>query len=522
MGRIRFCTTKEAANMIPNAVAIGTIGFMLTGAPEEIFLELEKRFLETGAPRNLALMWASGVGDGKEVRGINHLCHEGLIKKVIAGHYGLIPKLVKMVNENKIEAYNFPQGVLATMFRDMAAHKPGVLTHVGLGTFTDPDYDGGKLNEITKEDIVEKVDLKGEKYLLYKSQKIDIAIIRGTEADENGNIGFSKEALRLEALPVAMAAKNNGGLVIVQVERLVKNGTIDPRNVVVPGAIVDVVAVVEDKKNHMQTSGTQFNVDFISGCGAIKEEEVKKIPLDAKKVIARRAAMQLDKSMLILNYGIGIPEKVADVIKEEGLEDNFIATVEPGIYGGTAQGGLNFGSSLLPQATIDHPYQFDFYDGGGIDITFLGMAQCDPYGSLNVSKFGPKIAGCGGFIDISQNAKECVFCGTFTAGGLKTEIVDGELKILQEGRVKKFIKELEHITLNGKFESKKNKKITIVTERAVFGIKPEGLTLMEIAPGVDLEKDILDQMEFMPIITESLKIMDERIFKDEPINLKLV
>lgn len=520
MGRIKFVTTKEAASMIPDGARIGSVGFMLTGTPEEMFIEIENRFLESGAPKGISLMWASGPGDGKEVRGFNHLCHEGLLKRVVGGHYGLIPKLVKMVNENKVEAYNFPQGVLATMFRDLAARKPGVVTHVGLGTFVDPDLDGGKLNSITKEDLIQKIELDGKPYLFYKAQEIDVALVRGTEADENGNIGFSKEALRLEGLPVAMAAKNNGGLVIVQVERIVKAGTIDPRNVIIPGAMVDVVAVVQDKKNHMQTSGTDFNIDFISGAGIIKQEK-KDVPLDVRKVIARRAAMQLDKSKVILNYGIGVPEKVADVLQEEGLEENFIATVEPGIYGGTAQGGLNFGSALAPQAIIDHPYQFDFYDGGGVDMTFLGMAECNADGSLNVSKFGPKIAGCGGFIDISQNAKECVFCGTFTAGGVNIEVADGKLNIIQEGRVKKFINKLEHITLNGKYESKKNKKITVVTERAVFEVRPEGLTLTEIAPGADLEKDILAQMEFKPVLAENIKLMDNRIFKDEPMGLEL-
>ncbi|WP_408956568.1 acyl CoA:acetate/3-ketoacid CoA transferase [Natroniella sp. ANB-PHB2] len=520
MDRVEFVSTKEAAEMISDNAKIGTVGFVMTATPEEIWLEMENRFLEEGSPKDLTLMWASGIGDGGKKRGLNHLAHEGMIEKVIGGHYGLIPKLVELVADNKVKAYNFPQGVLSQMFREMAAKKPGVLTHVGLETFVDPEYEGGKLNDLTTEDIVEKVEMDGQQYLFYKAQEIDVAIIRGTEADKNGNIGFSKEALTLEALAVAMAARNNGGKVIVQVEKRVKNGTIDPKNVVVPGAMVDVVAVVEDKKNHMQTAATQFNEDFISN-KRIVEEEVKEVPLTAKKVIARRSAMQLDKSKFLVNYGIGVPELVADVLIEEGVEDNFLATVEPGLYGGAAQGGLDFGSAVGPQAIIDEPYQFDFYDGGGIDVTFLGMAQCDRNGSLNVSKFGPKIAGCGGFIDISQNSKECVFCGTFTAGGLETEVEDGELKIVQEGQVKKFIKELEQITFNGTFESKKGKDIILVTERAVFEIRPEGLTLVELAPGVDLEEDVLAQMEFEPIVADDLKTMDKRIFKEEPMGLKL-
>jgi propionate CoA-transferase len=519
MGRVKFVGTEEAAYMIPDGARIGTVGFMLTGAAEEVLMGIEKRFLATGSPKNISLFWASGVGDGGEVRGINHLCHEGLLAKTIGGHYGLIKKLIPMVVQNKIQAYNLPQGVMCQMYRDMAARKPGVLTHVGLGTFVDPDYEGGKLNTITKEDIVQKVALNGQDYLFYKAQPIDVAIIRGTEADENGNISLRKEALTLEHLACAMAARNNGGMVIVQVEKVVKNGTIPAKDVKIPGIMVDVVAVVSDVKNHMQTAGTQYNEDFISAAGVFKQA-AKELPLNDRKVIARRSAMQLDAGKFVLNYGIGYPEAVADVIKEEGIQDYFTATVEPGIIGGAAQGGLNFGSAVGPEAIIDEPYQFDFYDGGGVDCTFLGMAQCDAEGNLNVSKFGPRIAGCGGFIDISQNAKEIVFCGTFTAGGLDVKVENGKLVIIQEGKVKKFIKKVEQVTFNGKFESGKNKKITLVTERAVFELRPEGPTLTEIAPGVDLERNILAQMEFKPIILPDLKVMDAKIFSEKLMGFK--
>jgi propionate CoA-transferase len=519
MSKVAFLSTAEAAKRIKDGASVGTVGFMLTGAPEEILLEIEKRFLETGKPKQIELIWASGVGDGGMTRGINHLCHEGLLKRTIGGHYGLIPKLAPLINEEKIEAYNFPQGVLTAMFRDMASHKPGVLTHVGLGTFVDPDFGGGRLNNAAKEALVEKLNIDGEAYLFYKAPKIDVAIIRGTEADEDGNIGIAKEALKLENLPVAMAAHNNGGIVIVQVERVVKRGTLDPKQVIVPGALVDIVTVVSDAKNHMQTSGTDFNIDFISNTGVFQEMP-EASTLEIRKVIAKRAALQMQSHMKVLNFGIGVPEKVAEVLKEEGIENCFTATVEPGIYGGTAQGGLNFGSAVGPQAIIDHPYQFDFYEGGGIDITFLGMAECDASGSLNVSKFGPKIPGCGGFIDISQNAKEVVFCGTFTAGGLVTEFEDGKLKIVREGRVKKFLNQIEQITFNGAFESRKGKNIILVTERAVFEVRPEGLTLTEIAPGIDLTHDILEQMAFKPIVSSNLKMMDEAVFSNVGLSLE--
>ena len=519
MGRVKFVSTREAAAMIPDGSRIGTCGFILTGAAEEIWMEVEKRFLASGSPRNLGLMWASGVGDAGEKRGFNHLCHEGLIGRLIGGHFGLFKKVSPLIVGNKVEAYNFPQGVLCQMFRAMAAGKPGVLTHVGLGTFVDPEHGGGRLNALAQDEIVVKMQVDGKDYLFYRAQPIDIAVIRGTEADEQGNVSLRKEALTLEHVSVATAARNNGGLVIVQVERIVKNGTIPPKDVRIPGMMVDVVAVVGDVANHMQTAGTQYNEDFISATGVFHSES-QPLPLDERKVIARRSAMQLDAGKFVLNYGIGYPEAVSAVLVEEGIADRFTATVEPGVVGGIAQGGLNFGSALSPQAIIDEPYQFDFYDGGGIDCTFLGMAQCDAEGNLNVSRFGPRVAGCGGFIDISQNAKECVFCGTFTADGLEVAVRDGRVSIVREGRVKKFIRQVEQITFNGKFESRKNKTITLVTERAVFELRPEGPTLVEIAPGIDLERDILAQMDFRPHVAEPLKTMDAAIFAEASMGLR--
>ncbi len=508
---MKLITTNEAVNLIKDNSSLGTVGFMLTGAPENLFLEIENKFLETGSPKNLSIMFASGIGDGAE-RGVNHLAHDGLLKRIIAGHYGLMPKIGKLVSENKVEAYNFPQGVLTSMFREMAAKRPGVLTTVGLGTFVDPDFESGQVNSISKEEIVKKLNIEGQDYLLYKSQKIDIALIRGTECDEYGNIGYSKEALKLESLSVAMAAKNNGGIVIAQVSKQVKNGEIDPRNILVPGAMVDYITIVDDEKNHMQTGGTQFNEKFITVGTSEGKEEIQKLPTAAKTIIARRCAEFMDDTVKIVNYGIGLPEQVAAVVKESGKEHNFISTVEPGVLGGTAQGGLDFGSAIYPQSIINHQHKFDFYDGGGIDCTFLGMAQCNKDGSINVSKFGPKIPGCGGFINISQNAKKVIFCGTFTASGAKYEIKDKKLNIITEGRNKKFINELEQITFNGVYEGKKNKEIYVVTERAVFKIEERGLVLIEIAPGIDLDKDILANMEFKPIISENLVSMDECLF----------
>ncbi|MEH7106904.1 acyl CoA:acetate/3-ketoacid CoA transferase [Bacillus sp. JJ1764] len=517
MGKSKLISSKGAAELIFDGAILGVGGFIGTGVAEEIHQEVEKRYLETGKPENLTLLYAAGIGDGGE-RGLNHYAHEGLIKKVIGGHWGLAPKLQPLVAANKIEAYNLPQGVIAQMFRDSAAGKPRTITHVGLGTFVDPDIDGGKLNEVTTEKIVEKVCFDGKEYLAYKTQKIDIAIVKGTEADENGNISFGKEPLTLEVLSIAMNAKNNGGMVIVQVEKMVKNGSIDPKQVKIPGILVDYVVVVDKIENHMQTFGTQFNDAFVRSDVVIKKE-TNVYPLNERKVIARRAAMLLDPNKKVLNYGIGVPEIIAEVLREEGQEKGFTPTIEPGAVGGTPAGGLDFGCSAVPEAIIDQPYMFDFYDGGGIDAAFLGLAQCDGDGNINVSKFGPKIAGCGGFINITQNAEELAFCGTFTAGGLKVRAADGKLDILQEGKAKKFISSVEQITFSGNVARQNGKKVIYITERAVFELLPEGLTLTEIAPGVDIQKDIFDQMEFIPLIVENLKTMDERIFMNNPMGL---
>lgn len=508
----KFIEASDVAGLIKDEAVVGVGGFVGVGVAEEIHKGVEQSFLETGKPRDITLLYAAGIGDGKD-RGLNHYAHEGLIKRVIGGHWGLAPKLQPLVVNNKIEAYNLPQGVISQLLRDSAAGKPRTITHVGLGTFVDPDIDGGKLNEKTTEDIVEKIKFDGEDYLAYKTQKIDVAIIKGTEADEKGNIVFSKEALTLEALAFAMNARNNGGIVIVQVEKKVKNGSILPKDVVIPHILVDYIVVAKNMENHMQTFGTMFNEQFIKN-DIVLDKKVGVYPLNERKIIAKRAAMFLDSSKKILNYGIGVPEVIAQVLKEQGRDECFIPTVEPGAIGGIPAGGLDFGASLIPDAVIDQPYMFDFYDGGGIDITFLGLAQCDKIGNINVSKFGPKIAGCGGFINITQNTKEIVFCGSFTAGGLDIEIVDGKVHIKQEGKVKKFIQEVEQITFSATEALKSHKKVVYVTERAVFELREEGFTLTEIAPGIDLEKDILAQMEFTPKIDSNLKIMAEEIFQE--------
>jgi propionate CoA-transferase (EC 2.8.3.1) len=515
MNKVR--DVKDAVQLIKDGDTVAISGFVGCCHPEGLTAAIEKRFLDTGKPTNLTIVGSAGQGDGKD-RGLNHFAHVGLTKRLVEAHWNLLPKVGKLVIENKLEGYTLPQGVMSQLYREIARGSPGLISHVGLGTVADPRMKGGKLNDITKEDLVEVIELAGREWLLYKAFPINVSLLRGTTADADGNISMEKEGMRLEMLPMAEAAKNSGGIVIAQVERISQVGHLKPMDVVVPGILVDCI-VVASPEEHMQTFVEQYNPSF-SGEVLVPMEAIKPLPLGVNKIVGRRGAMEFTPEVIV-NIGIGsFPEAVPNVAAEENISDLFTLTVEAGPVGGIPQGGLNFGSSANPVAIIDQPYMFDFYDGGGLDLTFMGLAQCDRFGNVNVSKFGPRIAGIGGFTNITTNAQKIVFCGTFTAGGLKEEIKDGRLSIIEEGKIKKFIKDVEHVTFNAKYARKANHNVVYVTERCVLTLGQNGPIVKEIAPGINLEKDILSQMEFKPEIADDLHEMDSRIFREGKMNLR--
>lgn len=516
MGRKPIISAAEAALMVQDNDVITSSGFVASGMPEALNKALEQRFLDTGSPKNLTLFYAAAQGN-RDGSGADHFAHEGMLKRVIGGHYNMVPELGKMIIDNKLEGYNFPQGTLSQLYRDIAGHKVGTITHVGLNTFADPRIEGGKLNSVTKEDLVEVVTISGQERLLYKPLTFHYGFLRGTFADENGNVTLEHEVCPLEATSIAQAVKNSGGKVIVQVEKIVANGSLDPKLVKIPGIYVDALVVTQDKTDHAQCVGCEYDC-AMSGACRVPLSSMEYPALSAKKIIGRRAAMEL-KANTVVNLGIGIPEYVSMVASEEGIGDYMTLTVEAGPIGGVPQGGPKFGGSVNPEAIVDQPYQFDFYDGGGIDFAFLGLAQADKSGNINVSKFGPRIAGCGGFINITQNAKRVFFCGTFTAGGLKSKVADGKLIITQEGRERKFIDTVEQITFSGAYAIQTGQPVMYITERAVFELRADGVYLTEVAPGIDMQTQIIDLMGFLPKMDGTPKVMDTRIFVDEPMGL---
>jgi propionate CoA-transferase len=505
----------EAVALVRDGDVIAVSGYGGNGSPESLLAALARRFRDMASPRSLTLVHAGGIGDG-DGKGTDRLAEEGLLRRVIAGYFGLAPRIAALALDGKIEAYNLPEGVIVQLYRDIGAGKPGVLSRVGLGTFVDPRVEGGKIRRGVGEDRVELIEVGGSEALFYRAFPIHVAFIRGTTADPEGNLTIERESLSLEGLALAIAAKNCGGYVACQVERVAQSGSLTARQVTIPGILVDCVVVAEPD-HHMQTYGTRYNPAF-SGEIRVPTESVAALPFDERKIVARRAASEL-RAHSVVNLGIGLPDSVGIVAREEGIFDLLVLTVDPGVVGGIPMGGLDFGAAVNAQAVIDHAAMFDLIDGGGVDVAVLGMAQGDARGNVNVSRFGGRLTGCGGFINISHRSKKVIFVGTFTSGGLEIAIDDGALRIRREGRHAKFVQAVEQITFSGEVAASDEREVLYVTERCVFRLGKSGLELVEVAPGIDVETQILAHLPFRPVVG-ALATMDVAIFRTEPMGLR--
>jgi propionate CoA-transferase len=490
----RQTTADEAIAAIPSGATVAVGGFVGAGHPEMLTAALERRFLQTGTPQDLTLFYCAGQGD-RGARGLNHLAHRGLLRRVIGGHWNLAPKLGALALANEVEAYNFPQGVLCVLLREIAAKRPGVFTQIGLNTFIDPVHGGGRLNERTTEPLVERIELDGQTWLRYKALPINVGLIRATSADAQGNLTMEREGLIGDVLPIAQAAKNHGGIVIAQVEKIVDR-IADPKAVRVPGILVDYVVVCTGRE-HDQTFGEAFNPAYASTGSDVSSVPV--LDFSERKIIGSRALREVRAGDLV-NLGIGLPETVAQVAAETGRLQEFTLTVESGPIGGVPASGLSFGCSHHPEAIIDQPAQFDFYDGGGLDIAVLGAVEVDAEGSVNVTSFAGRFAGVGGFMNIAQSVRRLVFCCGFRAGELEVAQQDGVLRVVREGRHAKFVRQVRHVCFHGPSAVARGQQVLYVTERAVFELTAHGLRLVELAPGIHLQRDVLEQMEFAPLL----------------------
>lgn len=521
---IKLMRAEEAVKWVKDGDIVSVCGIVGALAPDRVLATLERRFLESGSPRNLTVVFPVAVGDVSGITGMDRFAHEGLIKRLIGGSYVTAPasanppKIYEMIINNKVEAYNLPMGVLMHLHREISAKRPGLITEVGLRTFVDPRINGAKMNEITKEDLIEVIKLNNKEYLFYKAFPVNLAIIRGTTADEDGNITMEHEISLSLMVHLAMAAHNSGGKVIAQVKRVAARGTLNPQLVKVPGILVDAIVVDENQK---QATGIDYDPSA-SGELKVPIDQIERTPLNVEKILARRSLMALAKGYIV-NLGFGIPSLIPRVTLEEGLIDRITFTIEHGSIGGIPLTGLQFGGSHNPQAMIESTTQFDFLDGAGFHAACLSFAEVDGKGNVNVSKLSALphvLAGVGGFIDIVQNVKKIVFCGTLTAGGIKVDVEGGKLKITQEGRITKFVDQVQHLTFNGAYALEKGQDVIYIAERGVFRLEPDGLVLIEVAPGIDVKKDIAKNVDFKFKVADDLKEMDERIFREEPMGLK--
>lgn len=529
----KFITAREAARLIPDGATVGLAGMGLSGWAEEVACAIRDNYRETGHPCGLNLKQGSALGDwgyGNAFVGWNRSKREGgpdkehgnrgatrlgeagpgLVKKWTSAHIGSAFTLCDQARNNELESYCLPQGVIINLWREIGAGRPGLLTKVGLGTFVDPRVEGGRMNSCAKDELVKVVNFEGEEYLFYPGFKVDVAILRGTIADENGNISFARESVINEGFAVANAAKNSGGIVIVQVEYLAKKETLPAKDIKIPGALVDYVVQAKDPKSCWQAEGDYWEPSF---SGEIRKPltSIAPLPLDERKVICRRCAMELRRGDLI-NLGVGMPADIAKVVNEEGLIDQVTMSTESGMVGGVPSALPSFGSAYNPEAIITPNEMFDLISGGGLNMTCLGIGEIDKDGNNNVSRMGSRLTGPGGFIDISSNTPKVIFAGTLV-GKAKVKVGDGRLEILEEGAIRKFVDQVGQITFSGQY-APDSQEVLYVTERAVFQLIGHKLTLIEIAPGIDLEKDVLGQMGFRPEISPDLKTMDPSLFEE--------
>jgi len=517
--KVALLTAEEAAALIPDGATVSNVSMTMLGTSNAVYKAIEKRFLETGHPRDLTLFHTAGFSDRRE--GMAHFAHKGLLRRVIGSHWGLCPALVALIANHEIEAYNYPLGVTSNMFHAMCEKLPFTITKVGLGTYLDPRIEGGKMNAISKEALIQLTELDGEEYLLYRNLPIDVMLLRGSYADEEGNITAIDEGAMLENPAAALAAKRYGGKVIVQVKGLVPAGSIPPKEVDVPGVLVDAVVVCADPEtDHRQTSGW-FQDDRCTGLEKTVLSAPPPAPLNERKVILRRAAMELTP-YAIINTGTGMPTDVmGPLLAEEGADDLVMLTVESGIYGGVTAGGVDFGISIAPTAIIRENNQFDLYDGAGVDFAFMGAGEMDAEGNINVTRMNDMVPGAGGFVNITSNAKTVLFCATFTGRGLAVSFdEESGLRIRREGSLRKLVKKVRQISYNGAYNTARGQRALYITERAVFALTPEGPVLTEIAKGVDLERDILANMDFTPRITPTLKRIDPSVYRDGRFGLR--
>lgn len=510
----RMSAEQAAALIKDNACVWLAAGGGGINEPSHFLKVLESRFLDTGHPCGITLCHSAGVGD-KQGGGVDRFAHEGMVRKVIGSHWTWSVKMQELARREAIKAYVLPQGTMTQLPREIAGGRPGVVTKIGLGTFVDPRVEAGAMNASSGEQLVEVVRLRGQEYLLYYSFPIDVTIIRGTTADEEGNLTFEREGIIPESLCAAQAAKNSGGIVIAQVQRVVKTGTLNPLHIRVPGYLID--AVVTDPCQR-QSLLTGYDPALSGECRIVLDNQLAPLPLNERKIIARRAALEIGEKAIV-NLGFGMPAGVASIIREEGADERVKLSVEQGITGGIPASGSNFGLVYNPEVMLEAPAQFDWYDGGGLDLAVLSFAEFDQNGNVNVSRFGDRVNGVGGFINISQSAKQVIFVGTLTAGGLECSISDGKLKIETEGKIKKAVAKVAQISFSAEYALQRGQTVMYVTERAVFKLTESGIVLKEIAPGTDLEQDILQRMEFRPIIPEEIHDMPKKIFSQYKMGL---